>query len=314
MKLSKIINNFKQKHLTNETIRMLQDYEILRTYLPQIFPDEESIEILSLVQPKLEDKNIKVYTKDFLPLHTQDINWLAKYVETCLKKDIKNGVELPRIKFQNIKSFVEVDPEFKAERDRYEADLTFVEIENLLISRKPEDTSDYKAMQDRINKSMNAEETFRNEIFQKMTSFGLNAHNVETTLESYADIWRSEAMDKTYINRYLRPLFIAKDKMPEAAYVKILDRVAAQRYKWKALRERQYYEKHQRIIDELGLVTDNMKISYHQAYEREIEWQHQYETNIIPIWDLAYTQTDEQINAPIWEIGYSGIEEQNMGK
>ena len=292
-KLSKLIDNFKQKHLSEQTVRMLKDYEFLRAYLPKVFPDEESIEILSLIQPSAENKDIKSYTEDFLPLHSQDTEWMAKYINKSIKNDMKNGADLPKVKFDNIQSFVEVDPEFKDERDRYERDLTFVEIENLLIDRKTDDQSDYKAMQDRVNKSFHVEETFRHEILRKLTNFGLDSHNIETTLETYAEIWRSEAMDKTYINRFIRPLVLAKNHIPAHQYVEILDKISALRPEWKNLREKHYYDKHERIIDELGLATENMKMSKEESYARYNAWQDKYQDTIFPVWNIAYAKTEE---------------------
>lgn len=289
-KLAKLVKNFQEKHLSNEMVRTLHDYQVLRKNLSMIFPDEESIEILSAIQPNVENKNIKSYSDDFLPLHTRDEKWLAKYIDNMLNKNKYS--DAPAVKLKNIESFVKKDPEFDAERNRYEQDLVFVEIENMLIERKPNDTSDYKTMQDRVNKSFNADETFRNEILHKMTNFGLDAHNVEATLETYADIWRPEAMDKTYINRYVRPLVLVKDQVSKAQYIQILDNITAQRSEWVGFREKHYYERHKKIINELDLATPNMKVPNEDVYEKETAWQRQYQTNIIPVWDLIYNQSE----------------------
>lgn len=293
MKLTKLIDNFKEQHLTEKLVNMLNNREMLRSILPNLFPSKEVLELLTLVQPTTENKNLKEYSEAYLPLHTHDEKWLVKYVEHTLKKQNKKNVNTLKINRNDIESFVKYDPDFKDERKRYEEDLVIVEIENMLIDRKENDTSDYKTMQTYVKNSLSAEESFANMISNKMVNFfGLDKSNVNWAITVLSDRWLPKTMEITYINRYLRPLTSEKDNIPEPLYTEVLDKVLAQYEPWKLLRQEYWSDKYKDVVNTVyGKPQKRRGESNQKLQDAEKAWQKQYKNNMSPVWNLLYKKT-----------------------
>ena len=62
-----------------------------------------------------------------------------------------------------------------------------------------------------------------------------------------------------------------------------MDIITEQRKDWTAIREYNYYQKHKRIIDELGTATENMKTPAHEAFIKEMTWKTKYREIIEPL-------------------------------
>ena len=289
-KLSKFILDIRDAHLAEGMVRTLRDFEKLRTILPQVFPASNDVEeLLTILQPTPEQKKEKDYDEDNLPLHTRDDKWMAEYMSRALKAS-PLFVEDPKVKFKNIKYFIQVDPEYQAERNRYEQDVIRTEIKDLMLESN---TINYNgSMKNNIKKSINADDMFYNELLNKLLAFGMNPHSIEVGLEKNAHLWRDEMMETAFINKYLRPLVKNKDALPAKDYINILDIITEQRQDWTAIREYNYYQKHKRVIDELGTATENMKIPAHQAFIKEMAWKTNYREIIEPLMHKITANTE----------------------
>ena len=278
MKLYKLIDRIKEKHL-----KKINETEILRSYLEKIIPDQESTEIFLRV---LKNQNKDTY--DFfsvlnIPYHTRDNEWLAHYIARYIRSDYKKP-ENKRISLKTIEKFVQNDDVFKNKREQYENDVIRAEIKALIEECSPLTENPTKT-QIKINRSLDSDETFREEIIRRGINYGIPPYAIEMSLEKNANLWRQQMMRVAHYNQFLRPLSNLQSNVPADECNEIFNEIALKRQDWINLRENEYYKNHQRIIDYLGLATPNMTADREKILKQTRAWVHEYNQITKPLFD-----------------------------
>lgn len=268
MKLSHTLDNqFPQTHLTIET----QLDECLRT----LFPNEEYI-LNSMKNIRRRDKTyVSSYNMGFLPYHTADNNWLAKYLEISYNHRQSMKPLMKKIPFGYIRSYVESSHKFDALRSRYEQNLVAAYIKitqdinhddfyaKTLVKTADYNHPDYDCL-------------LRDRFIGAMQYLGLDKFSIESGIELNAYLWRDKARKQTFINLFsgydMKNLIghkglLAKN-MPDK-WVHLIDLSEKLYEKWSKLADYQYYQKHGSIIDNLGLATPDMLITKEAADKLE---------------------------------------------
>lgn len=275
-----MVRNIHQKHNDRNFCCELHDFEVLRTYLPQIFPSQIVVDYLN--EKSFSNTN-KDYNHENLKFHIYDEKWLVSYIMHIIDFfPIKNNNQ--KIKPNNIKSFIQIDPEFNAERERYEQSIIRNEINNLMDKCRNEKPYQESNTTKLISYNVNTDEVFRKIITTQLLKMGINAHSIEIGLEKNANLWRPQTMNWAYENEYVNPLYLIDKKqasLNDCDFDRIIHKLAVYKKMWVNLREYNYYKKHQATIDELNLATENMKDT---SNEKLLEsWQCQYENIIQPL-------------------------------
>lgn len=276
MKLKNFVSNiFRQKSL-KQTLDVVRDFNTLERYLPEIFPEDTEWGVILDMLELLDREDTKAQTADFLPFHTRDNQWLAKYVYATVKDDDPKS----DIKFANVKKYVATSDDFDSFRRHYEENLTREQIQFIYNDYVfSGENSYFKHLNEQKN---NFDKAFRNEVIKTLTYMGVDEHSVEIGLEKNASLWRERAMMHTFNNRFY------PDDAPrtndKSLWRNNIQNIREHRKAWMQLRECMYYQEHKAILDELGLVTKNMRISdneYTALSRRVIEYYRKhYETAI----------------------------------
>lgn len=294
-KLSQLLKVFHQKDLTADTLRQQRVFEFLELYLPNMFPPKKVVQawINNVKYEAYRPEN--VYRPEFLPFHTRDDRWLAKYAAQIIKPENAN------IKFADLKDFVTKSAAFDTARNQYELDLVKAQIQFLMDpEHEPNGLMKFTNLSDQREWSRQREnkdscECFRLDVVRAMKVLGINQHTAEVGLETNADLWRRQKMENTFQSRYVGISYwhpdelnqlLAEHHMTRAE----LDQMGAQyRDLWLKLREYRYYGDHQAIIDELGTATENMKMSPDQACQLNVQaaqWYKRYKNFTSPLYRL----------------------------
>lgn len=166
----------------------------------------------NLAQLSLADKNVRLfYDKKYLPYHTHDTKWLAKYLRQVylnLKKQqnavrIKNGekaLPLEEIDLAEIEQYVTSSYRFFLVRDNYEQAVAQLVVEN-------------KA---RVTKEDNPV-MFRDGILKTLTQYGFEKKNIAYALEKCANVWREKVIDNGFINYITSNKFAEVTREPVVA-------------------------------------------------------------------------------------------------
>ena len=149
-KLHAFYNTIKTKDMAAKQEKQQRDFEFLHSFVPVIFPSENSQGLtkdeIYLAQDEndyfianfdIEEKRPNnVYTEDYLPFHLYDEDWLVKYLETLLKNSNKYRSQAIKISKQTLHEFVAKDGVLAEARKAYEVDLTRAQIEFMMKSQK----------------------------------------------------------------------------------------------------------------------------------------------------------------------------------
>lgn len=164
-----------------------------------------------LAQMSLADKNVRAFfDKKYLPYHTHDNKWLARYLRQVYldwkKKEnteriANNEKILPAedIELADIEEYVTNSYRFFLMRDQYEQAVTRLVAEN-------------KA---RITKEDNPV-VFRDGILKMLTQFGFEKKNIAYALEQSANLWREKVIDNAFVN------YITSNKFPEVTRMPVV--------------------------------------------------------------------------------------------
>ena len=116
-----------------------------------------------------------------------------------------------------------------------------------------------------ISYRIDCDEFFRRHALSYFILKGFDPHTIEINLEKNADIWRKHAMLKAFEN--ICNLEILQNDFPDVQTKKVefYRKKYSFRKLWLRYREYEYYQRHKSVINELGLATDNMKISHKDA-------------------------------------------------
>ena len=171
-KLTQLVHNFREQHLTNKMIRELHDYELLRTFIPKVFPNENSLMDYLKFSKLLPDINTRdIYRLINVPFHTRDNVWLAAYL------DLLVNYTCTRVKKSTINTFVKTDPEFNHERQRFENDIVRCEIRYYLADPKNDKTfKTQEYISEKIIKSL-------------VTNFHIPAQQVHDSIQRNCDLF-----------------------------------------------------------------------------------------------------------------------------
>ncbi len=284
MKKANFLLKLQNNYLTKKKVAKSHDFQVLRVYLPKIFPPKCSIEVFWKILES--DKNQFVndlYTAVDLPKHTQDTRWLTDYIDHLINLTV-HGYDNTKVSRENIKAFIETDPEFIAERNRYEEDIVCLIIQKLMAERKFGFAND-DMMNLKMNFTVNTDEVFRQEITTQATKIGIGSISIETGLEKNADLWREKTMETEFINRYIRPIVSQRQNVNGKNFVEILSKVSAMRNEWIALRENEYYKKHKAVIDFLDSATYDMKLKPREIQLRKRTFDDKYSQITAPLFD-----------------------------
>jgi len=287
-------DRLKQIHLLkNEK----ESFKLLDGCLDEIFPAGKVLD-LDLKNLTREGKNIQNdYKRQYLPFHTRDEAWLAKYVEEifyCVRtrKMIEKihqrsfNIGFKKISAQDIQSYIAKSPKFATRRDDYEQNVVKKYIN--AFSNFEQDDFYYPAKhkrkfwregQDFYHDDVALDAIgFRQHIIAAMDFLGINNHNTKVTLELNAKSWRNDIWRNDIICRLMHGVMVKTDR----TVVPSLDRkklkaVNTSPYNRlnvienrlininKALNEYLYYnaknEDTKDVIDKLNLATHSMKLS-----------------------------------------------------
>lgn len=187
MKFTNLTHIFNQKSLISDVNLSQQEINALRKYIPAMFPTKNmnltksEVDLAQDINDNIirnleynESRPTNIYNEDYLPFHTRDNAWLAKYLNTVIKEMANEEKKLERIvkkfdhqvyhdhfmdksanktqdkvvvlvdqskdtqiKMAHIQRFVETDLFFAQARNAYEEDLVRAQIQFMMHSKTP---------------------------------------------------------------------------------------------------------------------------------------------------------------------------------
>lgn len=276
------LKNKQQNHNTEE-ITKERDFAFLRNYISIIFPSDVckdlNIDEIILAQDEndylianidvLKKSNKNKLTNDYLPFHIHDDKWLANYISALLKESKQQKL----ISIEQILDFVETDKEFNLARQAYEVDLTRAQIKYMMEANKPNELLKYNVYDPQKNKYIrksfycpglsrfhkDPDKLFRQSVIAAMKNLKLDSLSIEIGLEKHASLWRKDLMKDAFYNHYAKSAQEEKFIRLEGWYLEAEKQNFQE--KWLKLREYEYGQEHQAIIQQLGCATPNMKLS-----------------------------------------------------
>lgn len=272
MKLRNLLDVFQPKDLASDQATLQRDFGILRSYLGIMFPFDVDINVFMTNFKKNQKETNHPFVDEFLPFHTHDQEWLAKYlyklVKDMFKKDKKFFQHIflsennekksnkfywhkqPVIKYEVVRKFVETN-EFCAARDIYEEDFTRALIDYTINNAYPQISQQEE----------NIDEIFRQKIISKAQEIGINPRCAISSLEKNTDLWLQETMTDAFYNRYTLIPFIEKRMTDRFHWDQILNQRENFKEIWLQKQLYQYYQYHKITREKLGLAIPKMKIS-----------------------------------------------------
>ena len=295
MKLRQMISDkFKKIYLRHNE---KENFKLLDRCLDEIFSTGKVLD-LDLKNLNREGKNVQnEYKRQYLPFHTRDEAWLAKYVEEVFnrvrayKMIEKNhqssfNIGFKKISAQDFQSYVAQSPKFAARRDDYEQDVVMKYC--AAFSNFEQDDFYYSAEHKkkfwREGQDLHYDDIvldaigFRRHITSAMDFLGIDSHNTKVSLELNARSWRNDVWRNDIISRLMHGVMVKNDStmIPSIDRKKLKEIDASQYYRLslienhlvnmnKAINEYLYYnaqkEDTKAIIDELNIATHSMKLS-----------------------------------------------------
>ena len=300
-KLTQMIRDtFKQIYLRqNEK----HNEKLLDECLDSIFPTGKLLraDLNNLVY---DDKNVEnVYSRQYLPYHTHDEKWLAKYIEQVffrlrsykvlqlLEKGKINN--LKKLTLPEIEKYMATSTKFNERREQYEKNVVLHYLD-LFNNHDKDDlyyTADYKQNFWQEGKDLHYGEDcltaldYRHHILDAMNFLGIDYNIAKTTLEVNADKWRDDVYHQDMTCRLMHSVMVdlGRDTLPtlDRKKLKEADSAALIRFNmiedrlfdiYKARNEHHYYNAEEEIrdvIDEYDLASPCMKFSRKKAQNME---------------------------------------------
>lgn len=194
---------------------------------------------------------------DVLPFYVNDTDWLANYFVTYLKKVEPTAV----CDVAAMKAFIEASPAIKKAQLDYQSEI----IKALIKFYMEKGLIKHNRIKNSRPRTLTAyEEIFRNKILCCADGIGIDHHYAELTLESNADLWRKQNMERTFNEFYYPMLEQPNDNENYLAWFQL---AKGHRNAWLKCYEFEYGEKHSDIIREANQInqnamTENMKVSH----------------------------------------------------
>lgn len=243
MKLKQLLTKLQDKH--PDELAEHDNIEVLYRIMPEMFPDE-SATYRWIEQVKAEkNRPTDVYTADYLPFHTRDVDWLAHYA--CqMVRDFEPGKS---VRFATAKTVVKVNPTFGKLRNIYEQSLVKSQIKYMTSNIKPNGLmgGHWK----RIVLDTDYDFDFHYGVMTAMQNLGIDRKVAEDSLEINAGLWRRSAMELAFNNghRHKTTDIYNKDEHFDV---------------WLPLREDKYYSVFRQAVDRVGSKTNGMKLTREQ--------------------------------------------------
>ena len=272
MKLRNLLDVFQPKDLASDQATLQRDFGILRSYLGIMFPFDVDMNKFIVNLGKNPKDTDHPFVDEFLPFHTRDQEWLAKYLYKLVinmfqkdktfqqiifdqKNDDKNSHQFysrkqPVIKYDTVKKFI-MTPDFNQARDDFEQDLTRAFADYMVNNGNSQ----------LLQQGNDADEEFRIKVIKTMQDIGVNPNNAEISLEKHADNWRQQTMTDVFYDIFSMAPYIEKRLTDRVAWDKMLDERERFKPVWLQQRLYRYYQRHQDLIEKLNLVTPTMEIS-----------------------------------------------------
>ena len=224
-----------------------------------------------------------------LMFHIRDDAWLTEHLAYYVKRYQCPELEtLNPLSTETLFKFVTTSPVFEKKRSEFEQHMIKAYI-NECLNYRSDDFFSRSIEKILETGSDNYDKLFRSRVINAMNYLGVKRYQTEIGLELNADMWRTEVMGLTFANRY-RNLIVTsgKGRTLQLPLEDVVDRksIYHKRVKqhnvkefnliprekmqedtcvlydnWLCLREREYYLEHKYVIDQLGTMTPNMKIS-----------------------------------------------------
>ena len=272
MKLRNLLKVFSKKDLVTNQTTLKRDFNILNNYLGIMFPFDVEISQFMVNLEKNKKRTNHPFINEFLPFHTQDKKWLAKYLYQLTKDPLKkdkqflqqfvseksnekklkrlNFHQVPSIKYASVEAFV-TTKEFNEARDDYEENFTRSLIDYLINNNDP-------LLSQQEN---NIDEIFRQDVMNITEQIGINPRSVEISLEKNANFWCKQILADIFYSRYTLIPFIEKRVTDRVAWDKFLFEREQYKPAWLKQQLYRYYIKHKTMINKLGLKNPEMEIS-----------------------------------------------------
>lgn len=241
------INKIKEKKLS---VREITTRGKICQYFGHIFTPAKNLGavVASAQYQSKKQKPLDVYDEKYLPFYLNNQNWMANYIAAVIEQHEPNY----KVNVKDVEDFISDSTAYASVRNYYKSDLVAANVKYLLqhhenLAAKPD-----------------FDKNFRKEVLWFMNHVDIDAHTIESYLEKHAALWREQVMSKTFENKYLvKTDLINQHNKLWLEYFENFKK--AHKKVWMKQREYDYYQDHKAVLDELGSVTKNMKISKHQA-------------------------------------------------
>ncbi len=291
-KLTKLIHNFQEKHGTKKYQQRVQDYQILRSYLPKIFPNQTLAAAFLKIFKDSNEQNHERYFVENIVIHTRDDKWMSHYIDQYIKSDNRHP-ENKKIKFSTIESFVDFDMDYKNERDQYELNIMRAEIIATMTEK---------------SQSIHDDEDFREMIIYQGICYGIPKLQTEISLEKNANLWHEQMMFATYYHQYIQSLCDLSEGYSDEV---IYDKMKRIYPLWKELHEKSYYDMHRSVIKSSKReITKNMVMYRDVELQKIAKWEALYKAITTPILKQLYRETEKPLTQSNQAItGEAGVEQ-----
>lgn len=298
MKLkSMMVDNFELARL-----RKLRDeyFQILDNHLNYLFLGK-AFARQSVQELKRDDKKItRIYNDRYLPFHTQDNNWLVKFINKKYNNDLKiinnltkRGVATEKIKYvpvDYIQAYVGKSSRFDQKRREYEGNLIGAYLDIGMSSQENDFYANVETKKQE-QKNANFDFLFRNRVVNAMKYLGIKDNTIESVIELKSDLWRDKARKLAFVNTFNKRRIMLKQQ--DRIFLEKHNPLAVRKLRiaenslfksWNALRDMKYYKQHKTVIDSMKIATPYMKINPELEYKLTVNTQklgYQYQKQII---------------------------------
>ena len=299
MKLSKLKNLFKKTDLVKGDDTEL--FAALDQAIVAMFPDAAATkEKLGNMTYKslLTITSFEVDKRDLM-FHLNDRDWLVNFVRRFAKQQAIN------LNWNQTETYVDTSRIFENCRKQYAQDLVKAQIELNLTGRQMTVLNRKSPLS--ILGDRNYDKAMRGEFVYAMEQLGMDDDMIERGVEAHADLWRKRVMEQTFFNRYLK-LSVKQRAMlaqkGDTEWKHLMDMEKEYHDIWLRLREYEYYQAHQKVIDELGTDTASMHMPMNEVTEllrKAKDFQNRYNAYLGGLMGDAQNATSQE-SGSLWNM------------
>lgn len=229
----------------------------VKQFLPVLFPDQAAVNATidkTLNNYQVQNQPIKNYTEKYLPYHTNDNEWLANYTAAVINHSNYKIYLNP----WGVQSYIEKSADFDQARRNYQERLVKAcihhEVGETLVQKLPTVGP--------AGEMLEYDEIVPFQVESKARALGIDYMFAREVMATNHKMWRQQAMLKTFRDYYYPYLKKPRSYQPNLenpdAEMQLWNLKQAHEELWLKNREYEYYQKHQDLVDKLGLVTPNM--------------------------------------------------------